>query len=72
MFNYGYRQGNWVLLPPSRQKENWQLYNVKEDPAQQHNLAKEEPKRIAKMTKRFEELTQETGKVTKSFNYQKK
>lgn len=72
MFNYGYRKGDWVLLPPSRKKENWQLYNVKEDPAQQHNLANKEPKRVEKMTQRFEELEKETNKVTRSFNYHQK
>lgn len=71
MFNYGYRQGDWVLLPPSRRQEKWQLYNVKEDPAQQHNLAGEEPKRVEKMTRRLEELAKETGKVTRSFDYSK-
>ena len=69
MFNYGYRKDNWVLLPPSRKNEKWQLFNIKEDPAQKNNLAKEEPKRIVKMTQRFEELMKETGKVTRSFNY---
>ena len=69
MFNYGYRQGDWVLLPPSRKNEKWQLYNVKKDPGQTRNLANEEPKRVKKMTQRFEELTQETGKVTRSFDY---
>ena len=72
MFNYGYRQGDWVVLPPSRKTEGWQLYNVKEDPAQKHNLAKQEPKRVAKMTERFEELAKETNKVTRSYDYNKK
>ena len=71
MFDYGFRQGDWVLLPPARKNESWQLFNVKKDPSQQHNLAAQEPKRVAKMTKHFEELAVETNKVTKSYDYTK-
>lgn len=42
----------------------YQLYNVKEDVGQQHNLATKEVQRLRRMMMRFEQLKRETGKVT--------
>ncbi|MDO6425187.1 hypothetical protein Q4521_22105, partial [Saccharophagus degradans] len=52
-----YRAGDWVMIPPYKgAKMSWhsfvesgidmefQLYNLKEDPSQQNNLAKSNPK----------------------------
>ena len=77
MFNYAFRQGDWVMIPPypSYYKNDegssftgmgncYQLYNVKEDVGQQNNLATKEPRRLRQMMMRFEALKRETGKVT--------
>ncbi|WP_439184269.1 sulfatase family protein [Carboxylicivirga taeanensis] len=64
----GYREGQWILIPPHKggKKISWgvdmetgfslepQLYNIEEDPAQQNNLAEENPKRVEQMMKSFE------------------
>lgn len=65
MFDYGYRSGNWVLLPPRpRPGATFELYNIKKDPAQKHNLASENPRMLRSMMQRFEQLKRETNKVT--------
>jgi len=63
------RQGDWVMIPPYRgaalnkqvnielgNSAIYQLYNVKEDAGQQNNLAEQEPDRLEKMKKLYEEL----------------
>ena len=77
MFNYAFRQGDWVMIPPypsyykdpdgpsfSGMSNCYQLYNVKEDVGQQNNLATKEPRRLRQMMMRFEALKRETGKKT--------
>lgn len=78
MFNYAFRQGDWVMIPPyppyyqATEEDNdfaglsysYQLYNVKEDRGQQHNLATKEPRRLNQMMQRMEQLKRTTGKVT--------
>ncbi len=65
-----YRSGDWVLIPPyaGSYKVPWgvdietgfskeyQLYNLKDDPAQKNNLAKEMPDRVQKMQKEFDQV----------------
>ena len=76
-FNYALRQGDWVMIPPypdySGDPEEadfcglsncYQLYNVKEDIGQRHNLAEKEPRRLRQMMMTFEKLKRETGKIT--------
>lgn len=76
-FNYAYREGDWVMIPPypssyndpdgsgfSGQGDCYQLYNVKEDFGQEDNLAGKEPKRLRQMMMNFEKLKRETGKMT--------
>ncbi|MEM9141831.1 MAG: arylsulfatase [Bacteroidota bacterium] len=57
------RQGDWVMIPPHKgpkiinqwvrnetgNLEEYQLYNIKDDPGQQHNLAEKFPDRSAQM-----------------------
>jgi len=63
------RKGDWILIPPykgpaiNRQvnielgnSNEYQLYNLREDIAQQNNLAKEKPDLTQKMIQRFEEI----------------
>ena len=77
MFNYAFRQGNWVMIPPypsyykgndennfSGFSNSYQLYNLKEDVGQRNNLAKQEKSRLRKMMMRFEELKRITNKAT--------
>lgn len=77
MFNYAFRQGDWVMIPPYPDlygdpeeadfvgfANGYQLYNVKEDVGQQENLAAREPRRLRQMMMRFEQLKRETGKIT--------
>lgn len=77
MFNYAFRQGDWVMIPPYPDLygdpeeaafvgfgNGYQLYNVKEDVGQQVNLAEKEPRRLHRMMMRFEQLKRETGKRT--------
>ena len=76
-FNYALHQGDWVMIPPypsyyddpdgtgfSGLGNCYQLYNVKEDVGQNHNLADKEPKRLRQMMMTFEKLKRETGKMT--------
>ncbi|MDO6802329.1 arylsulfatase [Wenyingzhuangia sp. 1_MG-2023] len=64
-----YRAGDWVMIPPYKgAKMSWnsfvesgidmefQLYNLKEDPSQQNNLAKSTPKQLKKMLAKFEDI----------------
>jgi len=63
------RKGDWVLIPPYKgpavhkdvnielgNLPEYQLYNLKEDPGQQNNLAKSEPEKLQEMIKSFESL----------------
>ena len=64
-----FRQGDWLMIPPypgdpilaevniemGNDKE-FQLYNLKEDLGQMHNLAKSQPKMLAKMINDFEKI----------------
>ena len=77
MSTYAFRQGDWVMIPPypsaspktdekttMNMSHCYQLYNVKEDVGQQHNLATKEVQRLRRMMMRFEQLKRETGKMT--------
>ncbi|MCU4154665.1 arylsulfatase [Carboxylicivirga sp. A043] len=62
-----YREGDWILIPSYKggKKISWgvdietgfssepQLYNVKEDPGQQNDLAAEMPEKVQQMQKEF-------------------
>ncbi len=56
------REGDWVavrqkLIPAGKQGKtdlNTELYNLKDDPSQEHNLAKQQPARLAAMEKRMQ------------------
>ena len=65
MFNYPYRKGDWALIPPYRKQTEYQLYNLKEDIGQKHNLADKYPKKVKELTDEFEALKLSTGKKTR-------
>lgn len=74
---YAYREGDWVMIPPYPDAagdaeeadfeglaDGYQLYHVKEDPGERHNLAGVEKTRLRRMMRAFERLKRETGKRT--------
>ena len=65
MFNHAYRKGDWALIPPYRKQTEYQLYNLKEDIGQKHNLADKYPKKVKELTDEFEALKLSTGKKTR-------
>lgn len=64
MFNYAYRQGDFIMIPPYNAKSTYELYNIKDDPGQTNNIAEKNPRLLKQMMMRFEQLKRETGKVT--------
>jgi arylsulfatase len=44
-----------------RGREQWELYNVAEDPGEIHDLAEEEPKKLGEMVAHWETYYAETG-----------
>lgn len=72
-----FRQGDWVLIPPYQgpainthvnielgNAREYQLYNLKEDLAQQHNLAESHADKLREMIAAFEEIRgKDYGKI---------
>lgn len=63
------RKGDWLMIPPyegpaviadvqieTGMEKDYQLYNVKKDPAQKNNVAKSNPKKLSEMVKDFEKM----------------
>lgn len=60
MFTYAFRKGEWLMIPPYPHEEpTYQLYNLRKGPAQQHNVAKEEPRLLRQLMMRFEQIKRE-------------
>ena len=64
-----FRKGDWAMIPPYKgpavnkevnietgNHKDYQLYNVKEDIGQEHNLAQSNPKKLKKMIASFEKI----------------
>ncbi|GAA4237662.1 sulfatase-like hydrolase/transferase [Postechiella marina] len=64
-----YRTGDWVMIPPYKGiavskntsletgiSQEYQLYNLKKDVSEEHNLAKSNPKMLKKLLAEFEEI----------------
>ncbi len=51
----GLRDGDWKLV--SFQSQPWELYNIKEDRTELHNLADKHPDIVARMAKQWHEMT---------------
>lgn len=64
IFNYAFRQGDYVMIPPYNAKATYELYNIKKDPGQHENIAEQNPRLLRQMMMRFEQLKRETGKIT--------
>lgn len=57
------RKGDWkiVFIPKPMGPERWQLYNLAKDPGEIHDLAEEEPERLAALIKLWDQYVLETG-----------
>lgn len=65
MFTYAFRKGECLMIPPYPYEEHtFQLYNLRKDSAQLHNVAKEEPRLLRQLMMRFEQIKRETNKIT--------
>lgn len=64
MFNYAFRQGDWMMIPPYGPSRVYELYNMKEAPGQTKNVADKYPARLRQMMRRLEQLKRTAGKVT--------
>ncbi|ANQ51599.1 arylsulfatase [Flammeovirga sp. MY04] len=75
-----YRRGDWLLIPsykgPAELKKvaieigndpEIQLYNLKEDPSQQNNLAKDHKDKVAEMMEAFTKIRGDHSKGTKNY-----
>lgn len=54
--NQAIRMGDWKLV--SRGKEPWELYDLKADRSEQHDLASREPAKVAELSARWKELAE--------------
>ena len=54
--NQAIRMGDWKLV--SRGKEPWELYDLKADRVEQHDLAAREPAKVAELSARWNELAE--------------
>lgn len=64
-----FRQGDWAMIPPYKgpamnthvnielgNSQEYQLYNLREDPGQQQNLADDNPEKLQEMVRDFEAI----------------
>lgn len=59
------REGPWkaVWLNKPRGKDDWELYNINDDPAEMHDLSETEPQVLARLIEHWERYFAETGMV---------
>ncbi|KAL1713554.1 alkaline-phosphatase-like protein [Schizophyllum commune] len=59
------RQGDWkiVFIPKPKGPERWQLYNLREDPGEIHDLAEARPDKMAELLKLWDQYVLETGVI---------
>lgn len=53
------REGDWKLLLPAY-GQNWELYNLKEDRTEQHNLAAAQPERVRELQAKWDAWAERT------------
>ena len=64
-----YRRGDWVMIPPHKgpaihynvnielgNSDEYQLYNLKDDPSQKNNLAESNTEKLQKMIESFKKI----------------
>ena len=59
------RFGDWkiVYIPKPKGPERWQLYNLREDPGEIHDLAEKDPDRLNQLLKLWDQYVLETGVI---------
>lgn len=59
------RKGDWkiVFIPKPKGPERWQLYNIRADPGEIHDLAESEPKKLAELLELWDQYVLETGVI---------
>ena len=57
--NRAIRAGDWKLV--SRLLGGWELYDIKKDRTETHDLSKDMPEKVAEMEKLYEQWAQRTG-----------
>jgi len=63
-----YRRGNWkaLRLPEPFGTGDWQLYNLSEDPGEQHDLAAQNEKLVEELSQSWERYAEENGVIRPS------
>jgi len=64
--NRAVRQGDWkllYLLKAAGGPGEWQLFNLRHDPAQLRDLSKEQPERVTAMLALWDEYVQTNGVI---------
>jgi len=61
--NRALRLGDWKVV--ASKGDPWELYNLKTDRAEQHNLASEKPELLEELTGRWQEKTEGFIKLVK-------
>ena len=63
------RQGDWkaLYIPKPDGPGRWQLYHLKRDPGEIHDLAAAEPERLSKLVEHWQRYVDETGVLDFSF-----
>jgi arylsulfatase A-like enzyme len=64
-------QGHWkalFLAPPWGKGQNWELFNLTEDPAELNDVAAENPDRLKEMIKQYERYAKDVGVVSPDFS----
>lgn len=70
-FNKAMRDGDWKLVsawrvPGKGRVNEWELYNLAEDPVELNDVAKNYPDKVAKMTEQYKNWAKEVGAYPKS------
>jgi len=65
---YGHRavrRGDWKIVwdPREGEQASWKLFNIAEDPGEQHDLAAAEPGRLAELAALWERYVRENGVI---------
>jgi arylsulfatase len=60
--NKALRMGDWKIVSAEIDADGWELYNLKTDRAESHNLAAQEPERVKTMAAKWQELRDEFTK----------
>jgi arylsulfatase A-like enzyme len=84
MSRTAYKKGDWVMIPPydgpkvfesknieTANDDTYQLYNLKDDPSQQNNLAQSNPDKLEELKEEFDQLRGDPYKNVKPAKFEK-